>query len=115
MLKKVKSVTEGEILSGANKGAKYFKVVFDDNVMASGFDADFLGSEGKELDVEITEKGQYKNVKVIKSSSKAGKPFVSKNPRETAMGFAVSFCSSRPNMEIDGCLQVAEKILAWVR
>jgi hypothetical protein len=48
------------------KGKAYQQVIYNGNLSASAFDDDFTSLAGKECDVEITVKGQFTNIKLLK-------------------------------------------------
>lgn len=110
MIKKVKSVLEKQTAAGKT----FFQVTFEDDVVASGFDELFRDSVGKEFDVEIKQNGQYANVNIIKPKF-GGKPFIPKNPKETALDLAVRFSTPRLELKSGDVLKVAELFLGWMK
>jgi hypothetical protein len=60
----VNSVT---LATSQKTNKSYQKVVFNGNQSASAFDDDFLPYQGKEVEVELSTKGNYTNIKLAGS------------------------------------------------
>lgn len=110
-VRKVSSVIEKVNTSGN----PYFIVTFSDGVVASFYDVLLRDSAGKEFNVELTQKGQYINGKIVKENKGfPGKQFVPKSTKEIALGFAVQLhapASSAP----DVVLKSAEVFNKWLK
>ena len=71
-------VTVTEVLPQKTTTGKFYqKVTCGDGVTYSAWDDDFTADKGKTVDVEVTTKGTFKNIKKVKSADSPQQPAAS--------------------------------------